>query len=281
MIEFIKKKLDTVIFKVNFVSLYKFVKKYIVRRKKVPYALGAIKDIDDPRDIVYKVRRYKGLPESTNRQNIRKFCHRYDQKSLGSCVGHGVAEAYRHVLKVNGQPDFAPSRLFAYYIAREDKKNDTGASIRNAFKAINKLGLCSEKTIPYHINKFAETPSPEALTEALDHQSIRYERLPQTKEAIKDTISRGYPVVYGKLLYDSFMSEQVAESGEIPLPDKNNETLHGGHCMVIFDYDKYGTVELNSWGFDWGQGGLCHVPWEYVLDPKLCMDFWTFYVVEG
>ena len=130
MIEFIKKKLDTVIFKVNFVSLYKFVKKYIVRRKKVPYALGAIKDIDDPRDIVYKVRRYKGLPESTNRQNIRKFCHRYDQKSLGSCVGHGVAEAYRHVLKVNGQPDFAPSRLFAYYIAREDKKNDTGASIQ-------------------------------------------------------------------------------------------------------------------------------------------------------
>ncbi len=96
-----------------------------MRKKTTPYALGAIKDKEDPRDIIYRVRRYKGLPESTNKRNIKKFRTRYNQGALGSCVGHGVVEAYRYVL-TNNQSDFLASRLFAYYIAREDKDNDTG-----------------------------------------------------------------------------------------------------------------------------------------------------------
>lgn len=277
----LKDRIKALTIKINFVSLYKFIKKYFMRKKTTPYALGAIKDKEDPRDIIYRVRRYKGLPESTNKRNIKKFRTRYNQGALGSCVGHGVVEAYRYVLKTNNQSDFLASRLFAYYIAREDKDNDTGASIRDAFKAVNKYGLCSEKTIPYCIKKFASKPSDEAFKEALDHQSIRYERLPHTKEAIKDAVSRGYPVVYGKLIYDSFMSDEVARTGIIPLPDKTREQMHGGHCMVIFDYDKDGVIELNSWGSGWGMCGTCHVPWEFVLDRTLCMDFWTFYIVEG
>ncbi len=51
--------------------------------------------------------------------------------------------------------------------------------------------------------------------------------MPHTKEAIKDAVSRGYPVVYGKLIYDSFMSDEVARTGIIPLPDKTHEQM----CM--------------------------------------------------
>jgi len=239
-------------FTVDFVALYKFLRRYVVHDK--PYSLGANKDILDPRDVMYKVRRFKALPSTTSRKNIKEFSHRYDQGDIGSCVGHGVVEAFRRVLMINHQPDFAPSRLFAYYIARVDKDNDTGASIRDAFKAINRLGLCSEKTVPYRTRKFAEAPSLEALAEAQDHQAIRYERLPQSRQAIMDAVSQGYPVVYGKLIYESFMSEKVALSGNVPVPYKG-ETCHGGHCMVIFDYDEYGTVELNSWGRSWGKCG--------------------------
>ena len=271
-------RIKNMTFKVNFVSVYKFIRKYIFPEKH--RKLGAIKDVEDHRDIVYKVRHYKALPVSTNRKNITEFKYRYDQGNIGSCVGHGVAEAFRRVLQVNGQPDFAPSRLFAYYIARQDKDNDTGASIRDAFKAINRQGLCSEKTVPYCTSRFARTPSCQAFAEALDHQSIRYERLPHTKEAIMDAVSQGYPVVYGKLVYDSFMAESIALSGDVPVPSKD-ENCHGGHCMVIFDYDEAGTVELNSWGSSWGNNGTCNVPWEYVLDKDLCMDFWVMYVVEG
>ena len=203
------------------------------------------------------------------------------RKNIGSCVGNGIVEAFRATLRKNNQPDYDLSRLFAYWISRQDKYNDTGASIRDAFKAVNKLGICSEQTWPYITSKFAQTPSITAFGEALEHQSITYERIyPVTKEAIMDAIYRGFPVVYGKLLYESFMSDRVAKTGIVSKPRTCWEDMMGGHCMVIFDYDKDGTIELNSWGRKWGMDGICHVPWDYVLNGKLCSDFWVFYKTE-
>jgi C1A family cysteine protease len=243
------------------------------------YSLGLIKDKKDDRDVLYKAHRGRN-PKSTDRKNILISPYIYDQKDIGSCVGNGVVKAFRHVLKINEQPDFDASRLFAYWIAREDKLNDTGASIRDAFKAMNKNGLCSEKLHPYITKNFSKTPSEEAFLEALDHQSIRYERLIQTKFSIQDAVSHGYPVVYGKLLFESFMSDQTAKTGIVPFPDVRREEFYGGHCMAIFDYDELGTVEVNSWGKEWGQDGTCHVPWEYVLNPQLAFDFWVLYLSE-
>ena len=50
--------------------------------------------------------------------------------------------------------------------------------------------------------------------------------------------------------------------------------------MVAFDYDKFGTVEPNSWGKDWGQNGVCQVPWNYILNPELAFDFWVMKLTE-
>jgi len=282
IMDFIKDKTKDIRWEVNFVAIYRAIKRYFQerRKRKLYRPLGLIKDKTDERDILYKVRRPGLAPASTQMKNIREFPWRYDQADIGSCVGHGITEAFRRVLQVNKQPDFAPSRLFAYWIAREDKYNDTGASIRDAFKAMNKYGLCSEITYPYITSLFAATPSDAAFKEALDHQSIRYERLPRTKEAIMDAVSQGFPVVYGKLIYESFMSRKTADTGIVPIPKVKCEANYGGHCMCIFDYDEKYTIELNSWGVDWGQGGACKVPWEYVLDPNLCFDFWVLYLSE-
>lgn len=246
-----------------------------------PRRLGLIRDKWDERDVYYKVKAARpllDLPASTERKNISAFKLRYDQGDLGSCVGNGVCYAFRRVLQVNSQPDFEVSRLFAYFNARTDKKNDTGASIRDGFKGVAKYGICSESKWPYVEGRFAVTPFPEAFREALDHQSVRYERVfPVTREAIMDVIARGYPVVYGKKLFDSFLGRQVARTGIVTMP-KRCEKEAGGHCMTIFDYDQAGTVELNSWGPDWGIDGTCHVPWEYVL--KYGFDFWVLYTSE-
>lgn len=264
----------------NIKPAIRFIRRYILMQKPNVYNFGYVRDKIDDRDVMYKVSRPGFAPPSTNRKNISEFPWRYDQLNIGSCVGHGITEAFRRVLQVNKMPDFDPSRLFAYYIAREDKSNDTGASIREAFKAINKTGLCSEVTWPYVPVRFAENPPESAYTEAEKHQSIKYARVPQTKEAIMDAVSQGYPVVYGKLIYESFMSKKVAETGIVPKPRTCWEENHGGHCMVIFDYDENGTVELNSWSENWGQAGVCHVPWDYVLNSRLCHDFWVIYLTE-
>jgi C1A family cysteine protease len=256
--------------------------KKLFRRKNRP-SWGLIPDKKDKRDFRYKVTRTLiELPVSTERKNISAFPWRYDQGSLGSCVGQGISEAFRRTLQVTEKPDFDPSRLFAYWISREDKLNDTGASIRDGFKAMNRDGLCSEKTWPYIINKFADTPHSLAFFEAAEHQTITYESIyPVTKNAIMDAVSRGFPVVYGKNIYSSFMTDRVKRTGEVPMPRKCRDSYLGGHCMVIFDYDQDGTVELNSWGSGWGDGGVAKVPWEYVLKDSLCRDFWVIYLTEG
>jgi C1A family cysteine protease len=261
---------------INLVSIFKFVFG-LFKKDKSKYNFGLIQDKTDYRDHIYRLKSPSiNLPVSTERRNISNFPYRYNQGNLGSCVGHGVSEAYRAILFNLKKPDFEPSRLFAYYIARNNKKRDTGASIREAFKAVNKYGLCGEITWPYS-KLFNQKPTKEAFKEALNHQSIKYERLPQSKLAIMDAITNGNVVVYGKQIFDSFM---IPKDGNVPYPDVKTEPYHGGHCMVIFDYDENGTVELNSWGSAWGRGGTCNVPWRYVLDPNLCSDFWVFYLVE-
>lgn len=271
-----------IVIKINFAAVWMYIKRRWLRMEPDhPKSFGLIRDTPDERDLLYKVRRItRELPESTNMQNINKFPYRYDQGNTGSCVGHGTV-LFRRALQINVMPDFEPSRLFAYYIARRDKQNDTGASIRDLFKAMNKYGLCSEKTWPYIESKFNVHPPVEAWLEALDHQAIRYERIwPVTKDAIRDVVSSGYPIGYGKMIYESFLDQKVAKTGIVPVPDTTRERLYGGHFGAIFDYEEEGTIELNSWGKRWGFNGLCRVPWKYVLDPLLCHDFWVLYLTE-
>lgn len=268
---------------INLFSVWKLIKRCILRKKPVPQRFFGLKrDKPDGRDQLYKIRLPGLAPESTEMKNIKEFIHRYNQLELGSCTGNAYCYTFRRVLQVNGQPDFEPSRLFAYYNARpeENKDEDSGASIRDVIKAGARHGVCSESKWPYLINRFATKPSVEAFLEALDHQALRYERLPQTKEAIMDAVYRGYPVIYGKMLYESFMTERVASTGIVPYPKTCWEDVIGGHAMTIFDYEKDNTIELNSWDKDWGINGICKIPWKYVLNPKLAFDFWVIYITE-
>jgi C1A family cysteine protease len=271
--------------KINFIAIWRLVRRYILRKKPVTQVnFGLVRDKPDPRDQIYRARvRIQDLPESTDMKNLSAFPWRYDQGALGSCVGNGVVETFRRVLQVNNQQDLDGSRLFAYYNARTDdcKGEDCGASIRDGIKGLNKYGLCREDTWKYITGKFAVKPPEEAFAEGEGHQVIHYERIyPATKEAIMDAVSRGYPVVYGKILYESFMTDKVKELGIVPYPKTCREEKVGGHCMVIFDYEKDYTIELNSWGKEWGLGGACRVPWKYVLNKDFCFDFWTIYLTE-
>lgn len=267
------------------VSVWRFIKKHILRRKLTPQRnFGLKRDKPDKRDVFYHAKRtFAELPSSTYMKNINSFPWRYEQGIIGSCVGHGVVEAFRKVLQVNSMSDFDGSRLYAYYNAREneDKEKDAGASIRDGIKALNTYGLCKESTWPYIVSKFAIKPPDEAYMEGLQHQALVYQRIyPVTKEAIMDALYNGFPVIYGKILYESFMSSTVEASGIVPTPKRCEDEV-GGHCMVAFDYDEEGTIELNTWGEHWGfNRGCAKIPWKYILNSKKCFDFWVLYLTE-
>lgn len=84
-------------------------------------------------------------------------------------------------------------------------------------------------------------------------------------------------MVLGLILYDSFNSDKVTETGVVPHPNIMKEDLVGGHavCAVGYDDEKKSVLVRNSWGDDWGEKGYCWVPYTYIKDPNLSCDMWT------
>lgn len=200
----------------------------------------------------------------------------YDQGTLGSCTGNGVAALVAFARKKHRQRLPAPpSRLMIYYGAREiehDIPYDAGAEVRDALKAAV-AGACFEDLWPYDINRFAERPSPECFRAAAHDRALVYRAVRQDAYTIKGCLAHGYPIVFGFTVYPSI--DQAENNGLLPMPG-TNEREDGGHCVVLMGYndkDRHFIVR-NSWGTDWGDQGYFYMPYEYVLRSDLSDDLW-------
>ena len=208
----------------------------------------------------------------------------YDQGDLGSCVGNGSGDAWQFALKVEGRPAPLPSRLFVYYNGRSIEntiKSDSGLQIRDGLKALAKWGCCDETIWPYDPSKFTQKPPAIAYTEAAKHISTSYHSVNQNLNEMKTCLADGFPIVGGFTVYDSFESDEVAKTGIVPMPGKD-ENSQGGHCVVIVGYDDARSCFIirNSWGTDWADHGYCYMPYDYWTNPNLASDFWTVRAVN-
>lgn len=105
-------------------------------------------------------------------------------------------------------------------------------------------------------------------------------------DAIKAAlVSRKQPVLIGMTVYASMESDEVAQSGILPMP-KNGQQKMGGHAVLIVGYHDNATknkcifgnqsdgyfIVRNSWGADWGQQGYFQMPYEYF--NQYTYDYW-------
>ena len=241
---------------------------------------GYIPDRFDPRDEKYKVtlKQYlRGIPQSVDlRSNCPPIRNQYD---LGACTGFGVSFVYELALQIKGWLD--PAELFAYfngrYIGGYPIHEDTGAQIRDVIKGAVRYGICDEKLWPYDTSKFADEPPSACYRDAKKHKALKYESIPANDRAMKQVLADGFGITLGIMLYSSFMSQKVADTGLVPYPDVENEEEEGGHCIGICGYDDITDLYLgrNSWGTDWGMNGYFWIPKKYLLDKQICMDRWT------
>ena len=200
----------------------------------------------------------------------------YDQGYLGSCVANAFCGLVGYV-----KPSVSNgSRLFAYYCQRERENTiseDAGATLSSGIKSLKKYGVCQESDWPYDISKFAVRPPQKCYDDALQNIVLQSKNIPRNKDAMKNSLFKGNPFVVGFLVYESFESQKVANTGYVPLPNLRKEKLLGGHAVTCVGYDENKKVWImrNSWGTGWGDNGYFYMPYKYLTSDLASGAFWT------
>jgi C1A family cysteine protease len=260
--------------------------KLSTRRASSHGGYGWIHDLPDARDFMYAaplIRFPKGLPPLID---LRSKCPPvYNQGQLGSCTANGIGGALEFDQRKQGTKTFVPSRLFIYYNERVMEgtvSTDSGAQVRDGIKSVATVGVPPETDWPYNIAEFAQKPPAKAYTDAKTDLVSSYSRVAQNLAQMQGCLAEGYPFVFGFTVYESFESQQVADTGVVPMPASSEKVL-GGHCVVAVGYDSTKRVFIirNSWGTSWGMKGYCTMPFEYLLTSSLASDFWTIRSVTG
>jgi C1A family cysteine protease len=253
---------------------------------------GWVRDLPDARDLVFSAPvPTVPLPPTID---LRDQCTPvYDQGKLGSCTANAIAAAIDFERIRQGLQPFYPSRLFVYYNERSMEhtvESDSGAQLRDGIKSVSKIGACSESSAsgtpgeaiwPYEIDQFDQQPPKPCFAEAKLDRVLAYMRVPQTLAQLKGCLASGYPFVFGFSVYASFETDDVAATGDAPMPTPGEEMI-GGHAVMVVGYDD--TIERfivrNSWGAGWGDQGYFTLPYAYVVDSQLASDFWTMRLVS-
>ena len=242
---------------------------------------GWVHQLPDQRDLKFKVTEPVALP---NIVDLRPLCPPvYDQGNLGSCTANALAAAYEFEQMKQKEKYSIPSRLFIYYnerVIEHTVDSDAGAIIRDGIKTMVSQGVCPETMWQYNENKFTVKPSCKCYLTAKKNEIKQYLSLNDSLPDIQQCLALGYPVVFGFTVYESFMSDQVAQTGIMPMP-KPDEVVEGGHAIMGVGYDntKKALIIRNSWGTGWGLKGYFYMPYGYITTANLASDFWTLRLV--
>lgn len=258
--------------------------------KRKHYFGWAGKEPHDPDDIPFSVIREvkESLPRSYDTRASWPTPI-WDQANLGACLGFAASKDNFSDMLIQPAPDFRPSALFAYLIARMEGgtvKSDSGAYVRNVCKAMAKYGVASEESWPYDVRRFREMPPQSVWTEAAQRKIERYERVTQTLSDIKAAIYTKNGLIGGIYLTKTALAG-ADRDGLFRLP-KRGDPIVGGHALwfCAFDDDRPypgGTGCFggdNSWGVGWGDRGRFWIPYPYVTNTQLAADFWVMYYQE-
>lgn len=244
------------------------------------YLSNLLPDESDHRDFIFKTTMLpRDLPRKFDYINYAGEIE--NQLTLGSCVANSTASSLELLAQRNGLTvDY--SRLFLYYNLREPyselKGKDNGAYMRDGFKMVNKFGICNESDWDYIISNVNVTPSDLAYNNALQNKVTEYQRIISGKNDtitnIKYALLNGYPIIFGITLDESFYYISGSLANQKYLGTNNPKKIIGSHAMSIIGYDDdlNSFIVENSWGTDWGDKGLCLIPYDVL--QKDCSDIW-------
>ncbi|CAF1322620.1 unnamed protein product [Didymodactylos carnosus] len=206
------------------------------------------------------------------------------QGTLQSSVACALAAACGFLIMKNSDKHIDVSRLFIYYNGREKEGNcyeDDGTTIVLAVEALEQLGCCEESTWPYDPTMVLQKPTEQAYKEAMRYRVSEKISVDTELNAMKACLAQGYPFVFGIQLFESFgQADDPETKRKVPLPQENEKEGSNGlwwHAMLAVGYSDRSRcfIVRNSYGDKWGDNGYCYIPYDYMSNPKLCLESYS------
>lgn len=214
----------------------------------------------------------------------------FDQLSIGSCTANAGCSMVAYLDGLDDGVSRVYSRLYLYARTRQlegiELSEDSGAYIRDVFKALRGDGVCLESEWPYGSGRaYVLEPDDRATSAALLHQAKFYYRCPSLR-TIRASIAHGFPVEVGFDVPTSMFDAATEASGEVRYPDRA-DAFDGGHAILLVGYDDarmvgkdQGALRFrNSWGAGWGDGGDGWLPYKF-FEEGHASDAWSLRSVE-
>jgi C1A family cysteine protease len=197
---------------------------------------------------------------------------------MGSCVDNALAFLYEFDLMAEGKTAYLPSRLYLYYNVRFIEGSvgtDSGSTVSDGLLAVQRSGMVPETSWPYKDSNLFKRPQAKLYQVGKQNIPKKCSHLNQDRTTLRTCLAGGRPYAAGFPVYESFMSQEVASTGIVPLPDVNTEQLLGGHCVSFVGYNDAENLYWgrNSWGSTWGIGGYFKMPYSLVHDSDFFGDF--------
>ncbi len=186
-----------------------------------------------------------------------------DQGKEGACTGFGLATV-AHVLlrqrQVAPDAERVSSRMLYELARRYDEwpgEDYAGSSARGAMKGWHHHGVCSRELWPDSVAGPGEPLTDVRAEDARDRPLGAYYRVNH-----KDVVALHSALAEARVLFASALVhtgwQAVEADGEIAFSDQQR----GCHAFAIVAYDRRGLWIQNSWGPDWGRGGLGHLSYD-------------------
>src|SRR3989304_5951708 len=108
--------------------------------------------------------------------------------------------------------------------------DDGGSTIHSGLLALDHYKLCDESLWPYDVVKFNKQPPLNAYVDSNKHSMVTYSKIAHDLVLVKHTLSQGYPIALGIVVFRSFMTATSFMSGEIVMPKDSDEAI-AGHAI--------------------------------------------------
>lgn len=227
-----------------------------INNENIKHATGALFSPIDVRD--YRLACVGNASEFPDEFEL-KMPRVKNQKQVGSCVAHSIATTIEYFNILQNNDDTKMSTNYIYGNRTNMDYDGAGMYTRKAIANTCKYGDVTEDIFP------GNTEVPNVIKEFEDRKNSLYDiGLPhrfssyfsvRSKNEIKTALMKNGPVVFSMPWYDDI----EVKNGII---QTNQQGEPGGHCMVIYGWNKDGWKIQNSWGTSFGNRGRAILPYD-------------------